>query len=174
MPHTAVDYLVAVLVISSGAVVGRTLLVAPHPNGERIWLAWVDIGDGKPFQIVFGGNYKVRRGDLVAVAPPGTPAVVLDNLYGPRRRKMRKRNYRGQPSHGMFCSLDELGWFVGSPDEVAILRGLPPGFPLDRLPPHRRAQHVARPCSLSDWDMLDKADTVVMDPIKEPIAASVF
>jgi tRNA-binding EMAP/Myf-like protein len=151
-----------VLVVHTGAIVGRVLRVTDHPNGQRIWLACVDVGDGQPVQIVFGGEHKVQRDDLVPVAPPGIRAVVLDNLDGPRRRrKMRKRNYRGQPSHGMFCSLDELGWYIGGPNEVAILRDLPVGFKLDDLPPHRRAEHVSRPRCFRH---LDTADTGIMEP----------
>jgi tRNA-binding EMAP/Myf-like protein len=144
-----------VIVVHSGAVVGRALLVTPHPNGQKIWLAWVDVGDGDPVQIVFGGKHMVERGDLVPVAPPGVRAVVLDNLDGKRRRTMRRRRYRGQPSHGMFCSLAELGWYMGGPDEVAILQYLPVGFRLDDVPANRRPNVVKRPLSFHCWETSD-------------------
>jgi tRNA-binding EMAP/Myf-like protein len=159
----------AVLVVHTGATVGRVLHVNDHPNGQKIWLARVDLGDGSsPVQIVFGGQYKVRPGELVPVARPGLRAVLLDRKAGPRTRKMRRRNYRGESSHGMFCSLDELGWFVGGPDEVVILQGLKPGFALDGIPPHRRALHVRRPTCLLEFET---ANTVTMDVISDPAPA---
>lgn len=64
-------------------------------------------------------------GDMVPLAPPG---ALL-----PGRKKMRRRRYRGQASHGMFCSLSELGWDPNGPDEVVLLRGdLEPGQSLDQ------------------------------------------
>jgi hypothetical protein len=42
----------------------------------------------------------------------------------------------------MLCSLDELGWIRGGPDEVAVLCDLAPGDSLDDLPVHRRAAVV--------------------------------
>jgi len=147
--------------------------VRDHPNAQRIWLARVDLGDGQwPVQIIFGGEYKVRPGESVAVAKPGVRTYVSSDDGRLRRKRMRKRNYRGQPSHGMFCSLDELKWFTGGPDEVAILHGLRPGFQLDCLPPHRRADYVVRPHSLSNWDTLEQATTVVMDVIKDDQSGS--
>lgn len=152
------------LVIHTGAIAGRVLQVRDHPDGDKIWLARVDLGDGGwPVQIVFGGAYRVRPGEVVPVAPPGLRSVALDSDARVRKaKKMRKRSYRGQPSHGMFCSLDELGWYRGGPDEVAILRNLKPGTPLDTIPSCERANYVVRPrCFLE----LATADTGKMQPI---------
>jgi hypothetical protein len=44
----------------------------------------------------------------------------------------------------MLCSLDELGWAQGGPDEVAILHGLNPGDSLDNIPAECRADIVVR------------------------------
>jgi tRNA-binding EMAP/Myf-like protein len=100
--------------------------VRDHPNGDRIWLADVDLGrGGQPVQIVFGGEPVVRPDSLVPVAPPGS------RLHGV---KMRRRNYRGQASYGMLCSLAELGWDPGVTDRVAMLAPsarLKPGTSLD-------------------------------------------
>jgi tRNA-binding EMAP/Myf-like protein len=127
-----------------GACVGKVLKVCTHPKGTRIWLTSVDLGDGAdPLQIVFGGKLKLNGGELVAVAPPGSRAVVqTPGLTEQRVKKMRVRRYRGERSHGMLCSLDELGWVRGGPDEVAILCGLEPGFELDSLSPSERPQVV--------------------------------
>jgi tRNA-binding EMAP/Myf-like protein len=131
---------------SSGAVAGLVHTVATHPNGQLIWLAYVDIGNtANPVQIIFGGQYLVQPGELVPVAPPGAQVVVVDGRRTRRVRRMRSRQFRGLRSHGMLCSLDELGWLEGGPDEVAILRGLRPGDPLDDIPVELRPVYVERP-----------------------------
>ncbi|MGH3878423.1 MAG: hypothetical protein ACRDSK_15450 [Actinophytocola sp.] len=152
-----------VLVVDSDAIVGRVLHTGAHPNGERIWLARVDLGNGKPVQIVFGGRYKVRPAELVPVAPPGARVTALNGLTVPRTKKMRNRKYRGERSHGMLCSLDELGWTVGGPDEVAILCGLRPGDSLDCIATHLRSDHVVRPRPLQQA----RAKPLVLDRITQ-------
>jgi len=105
--------------------VGRVVKVRPHPAGERIWLADIDIGTGYHVQIVWGGLAVVEEGSLVPVAPPGAW------LPG---GKMRRRRYRGEISEGMLCSLAELGWNPLVTDRVALLdesAGLCPGDSLD-------------------------------------------
>ena len=146
------------MIVTAGAVVGRVLEVQNHPNGEAIWLATVDIGEQK-LKIVFGGKHKVKADDLVPVAPPGARVQVQPaDLYNPARiRKMRVRRYRGERSHGMLCSLDELGWCVGAPDEVAVLRGLLPGDCLHPLSEDERRKYVERPDSLQLADVDDAA-----------------
>jgi tRNA-binding EMAP/Myf-like protein len=99
--------------------------VGTHPRGDHIWLAAVDLGEGQKVQIVWGGEPVVRAGDLVPVAPPGS------RVHG---KKMRRRNYRGQSSFGMLCSLAELGWNPDVKDRVALLSstvGLSSGDSLD-------------------------------------------
>ena len=125
----------------AGAVVGLIVGVTGHPNADEIWLAQVDLGNGAPVQIVFGGNLRLLAGDLVPAAPPGSKAVTLSDK-GPGTRKIRARRYRGTRSHGMLCSLSELGWLEHSPDEVALLVGLPPGHSLDDVPVGLRAGFV--------------------------------
>lgn len=108
---------------TEGVVAGRVLAVNPHPNADFIRLATVDLGRGQAVQIVFGGPPIVRSGHLVPVAVPGARL--------PGVKKMRRRNYRGQSSYGMLCSLAELGWDPAGPDEVALLRNVQPGDSLD-------------------------------------------
>jgi len=99
--------------------------VRVHPRGDHIWLADVDLGGDQVVQIVWGGKRILRPNHLVPVAPPGS------RLNG---TKMRRRTYRGQVSHGMLCSLAELGWDPTSTDRVALLSAstnLPPGTRLD-------------------------------------------
>lgn len=123
------------IIAVAGAQVGRAIHVRAHPNGERIWLVDVLLSTANPtIQIVFGGTRIIQEDELVPVAPPGAKATVRDPESGfTRVKKMRARNYRGQRSHGMLCSLDELGWLSGGPNEVAVLRGLPVGKTLDHL-----------------------------------------
>jgi tRNA-binding EMAP/Myf-like protein len=106
-----------------GVVAGKVIEVSVHPNGEYIRLATVDIGPIK-VQVVFGGPAVVAAGDLVPVALPGVRL--------PGRKKMRRTKFRGEVSHGMFCSTSELGWEADGPDEVALLKpdGLEPGSSL--------------------------------------------
>ncbi|GAB1508538.1 hypothetical protein [Actinophytocola sp. KF-1] len=136
------------------AVVGEIVHLRSHPNAERIWLADVRSSrHGRPEQIVFGGTRKLRRGDLVAVAPPGT---LVQESHKDRPRRMRARSYRGQRSHGMLCSLDELGWARGGPNEVAVLKDLRPGFVLDELDPD------LRPAVVKKWERsIDTVDTMI-------------
>ena len=96
------------LVATRGVVVGRVVKVRPHPGGERIWLADVDIGVDYQPQIVWGGVPIVEAGNLVPVAPPG--AWLPATKVRPRPYKIRRRRYRGEVSQGMLCSLAELGW----------------------------------------------------------------
>ena len=124
---------------------GRVANVRPHPNGEHIWLADVDIGRPELLQIVWGGIPILEASYLVPVAPPGSwlPAG-----------KIRRRNYRGQASNGMLCSLADLGWDLSSTDCVAIVddaAGLKPGEPLDGF--DRNWQTIVRsPIHLSNGD----------------------
>ena len=126
-----------------GAMVGVVEEVRDHPNGQRIWLALVRWGTDDRHQIVFGGGYELGPGELVPVAPPGSRITVESGAPSLRVRKMRARRYRGERSHGMLCSLAELGWVTECPDEVATLRDLPVGASLDEVPAERRVDVVA-------------------------------
>lgn len=149
-----------VIVSVAGALVGEIVRLESHPNASKIWLAHVRISRRRlPVPIVFGGTRKLRRGDLVAVAPPGARVTVRGH---DKPKKMRARNYRGVRSVGMLCSLNELGWAVGGPDEVALLRNLKPGYPLDELPPEERPGVVRK------WvEVIEGSDTIAMDAIDD-------
>jgi phenylalanyl-tRNA synthetase beta chain len=102
-----------------GVLVGRVIEIHPHPDGELIWLARVDIGTDHQPQIVWGGVPVVTEGSLVPVALPGTwlpPTKDKLSSY-----KIRRRRYRGEISEGMLCSRAELGWDASATDRVALL-----------------------------------------------------
>jgi hypothetical protein len=104
-------------------------------------LADVDTGRTAPVRIVFGGEHRLFGGELVPVAPIGSR---IHELRGMRHRwkKMRARRYREEWSHGMLCSLDELGWIPYGPNKVAVLRDLTPGQHLDELTADHRPEVV--------------------------------
>jgi phenylalanyl-tRNA synthetase beta chain len=131
-------------VSTSGVIVGRVIDVQPHPNGERIRLALVDVGDDEKVQIVFGGIDNVLPGAYVPVAPPGARVPV-------QRRKMRRERFRGSSSHGMLCSLLDLGWALSAPDEVAQLHRVKIGDPLDDITADRQRRIVLRSTGRVRW-----------------------
>ncbi|CAM3752707.1 phenylalanine--tRNA ligase subunit beta [Mesobacillus zeae] len=84
----------------SGLVVGHVIECEKHPNAEKLNKTLVDIGEEEPVQIVCGAA-NVAKGQKVAVATVG--AVLPGNF------KIKKAKLRGESSHGMICSLQELG-----------------------------------------------------------------
>lgn len=85
---------------ATGCVIGYVEEVYPHPEADKLRVCRVDIGDDEPKQIVCGAP-NVRSGQKVIVAKVG--AVLPGNV------KIRKATLRGVESHGMICSLQELG-----------------------------------------------------------------
>jgi tRNA-binding EMAP/Myf-like protein len=136
-----------------GVVAGRVVKVRPHPYGEHIWLADVNIGDDYLPQIIWGGVPIVKDGCLVPVAQPGAWLPATKDKPSPY--KIRPRNYRGVRSEGMLCSLAELGWNASVTDRVALLNP---------------AAHLRAGDSLDDryvdWQL------IVMSEINLPQAAS--
>ena len=107
-----------------GLVVGKVLGKEKHPNADKLSLCKVDIGDAaNPLQIVCGAT-NVAAGQFVPVATVGT-VLPLDF-------KIRKSKIRGEVSHGMICSQNELG--IGSDaDGIWVLPGnLTPGEKLSK------------------------------------------
>ncbi len=84
----------------AGIRIGRVVAHERHPNADRLSLCRVDLGDGEPVDIVCGAP-NVGAGQKVAVASPGTRL--------PDGTKLKKTKIRGVVSHGMICSLRELG-----------------------------------------------------------------
>jgi phenylalanyl-tRNA synthetase beta chain len=101
----------------SGVVVGRVVELNPHPNADRLQVARVDIGQGKPLQIVCGAP-NVR----VAMCAP----VALLGAILPGGVEILASELRGVASQGMLCSARELGLT----DSAAGLLALPADSPL--------------------------------------------
>jgi phenylalanyl-tRNA synthetase beta chain len=98
-----------------GVVVGKVLTCIQHPNADRLKITTVDLGDGKPVQIVCGAP-NVAVGQKVPVATIGT--VLYDNKG--EGFKIKKGKIRGEESHGMICAEDELGLGKGH-DGILVL-----------------------------------------------------
>lgn len=87
-----------------GVVVGHVLSCEKHPNADKLQLTKVSIGNDTTLQIVCGAP-NVTKGVKVAVATIGT------TLYTPEGEAwvIKKGKIRGEESHGMLCSENELG-----------------------------------------------------------------
>ena len=98
-----------------GIVVGKVLTCIQHPNADRLKVTTVDLGDGKPLQIVCGAP-NVAAGQKVPVATIGT------TLYDDKGEGfiIKKGKIRGEESHGMICAEDELGLGTGH-DGILVL-----------------------------------------------------
>lgn len=80
-------------------VVGHVLTKEKHPEADKLNITTVDVGD-ETLQIVCGAP-NVEAGQYVIVCKPGGRL--------PGGVKIKKAKLRGVESHGMICSLAELG-----------------------------------------------------------------
>lgn len=80
-------------------VVGYVESVAPHPEADKLSICQVNVGD-QTQQIICGAP-NVRPDSYVIVVLPGGRL--------PGGLKIKKAKLRGEESHGMICSLDEIG-----------------------------------------------------------------
>ncbi len=93
-----------------GLRVARVEEARPHPNADRLTLCRVDAGDGDAVDVVCGAP-NVVEGALYPYVPPGATL--------PGGLAIEARSIRGEESHGMLCSEEELG--LGR-DAAGILR----------------------------------------------------
>ena len=110
--------------VFSGVVVGEVIELTPHPQADRLQVARVDSGQGKPWQVVCGApNVRVgMRAPLAllgAVLPDGTQIVAAE--------------LRGVASQGMLCSARELGLAESSEGLLELPEDSPLGEDLRRL-----------------------------------------
>lgn len=80
-------------------VVGKVLSITRHTNSDHMWICQVDVGEDAPVQIVTGAQ-NVKEGDFVPVAKHESTL--------PGGVKIKSGKLRGEPSHGMLCSIAEL------------------------------------------------------------------
>ncbi|MCB0422054.1 MAG: phenylalanine--tRNA ligase subunit beta [Bdellovibrionales bacterium] len=92
-------------------VVGKIVEKGQHPDADKLSVCMVDIGAKESQQIICGASNH-KQGDHVVVALPGA------NLPGDF--SIKKSKIRGVESHGMLCSLSELG-FADSSEGIIIL-----------------------------------------------------
>ncbi|MBR3972675.1 MAG: phenylalanine--tRNA ligase subunit beta [Oscillospiraceae bacterium] len=81
-------------------VVGKVVSMVRHPNSDHMFICQVDVGKEELVQIVTGAQ-NVHEGDLVPAA--------LHNSWLPGGVHITKGKLRGEKSHGMLCSFEELG-----------------------------------------------------------------
>jgi phenylalanyl-tRNA synthetase beta chain len=110
-----------------GVVLGLVESCEKHPDADKLKLTIVDIGSEK-LAIVCGAP-NVAVGQKVAVATIGT---VLYTENGDNFT-IKKGKIRGQDSHGMLCSENELGLGIGSDGIMVLETKLPVGTPLAKL-----------------------------------------
>jgi phenylalanyl-tRNA synthetase beta chain len=106
--------------------VGVVLDAAKHPNADRLQLTHVDVGEGKPYQIVCGA-WNFGAGAKVAVALPG---ATLPNGLTLERRKLR-----GEVSEGMILAEDEVDLGADHDGIMVLDEALAPGTPLADVRP---------------------------------------
>lgn len=104
-----------------GVRVGRVLDARPHPNADRLTLCRVDVGDGRPVDVVCGAP-NVVEGTAYPYVPPG------ERLPG--GLEIETRTIRGEESRGMLCSEQELELGPDQAGIMALPADLEPGRPL--------------------------------------------
>ncbi len=98
-----------------GIVVGQVLTCVKHPNADKLSVTTVDVGQGSPLNIVCGAP-NVAAGQKVIVATVGTELHMGDKSF-----TISKTKLRGEPSEGMICAEDEIG-FGSSHDGIMVLK----------------------------------------------------
>jgi len=83
----------------SKVVVGKIEKIAPHPDADKLQLAFVDVGNKEDLKIVCGAK-NIKPGQKVPLALLGGSVPGM---------KIEARKIRGIASEGMLCSQRELG-----------------------------------------------------------------
>ena len=84
----------------SNVVVGKIEEIKQHPNADKLVVCQVNVGEEELVQICTGAK-NVCEGDIIPVAKV--------NSTLPGGIKIKKGKLRGEASHGMLCSAEELG-----------------------------------------------------------------
>ena len=90
-------------------VIGQILKIERHPDADKLVVCQVDIGEDAPIQIVTGAP-NVEEGQMVPVVRAGGGvAGGHDGKMTPGGIPIKTGKLRGVESHGMMCSIEELG-----------------------------------------------------------------
>ena len=84
----------------TGVITGKVAEISKHPDSTHLWVCKIDVGDGKPLQILTGAQ-NVHQYDIVPVAMVGS--------HLPKGMTLEPVKMRGLDSFGMLCSAEELG-----------------------------------------------------------------
>jgi phenylalanyl-tRNA synthetase beta chain len=106
--------------------VGVVLTADKHPSADRLQLCTVDVGDGKPAQIVCGA-WNFGAGATVAVALAGATL--------PNGLTLERRELRGEVSEGMILAEDEVDLGTDHEGIIVLADGPKPGTPLGEVIP---------------------------------------
>ncbi|MEH8018309.1 phenylalanine--tRNA ligase subunit beta [Rheinheimera muenzenbergensis] len=172
MAGLEVDGIEPVAGVFSGVVVGEVVECGPHPDADKLQVTKVNIGTDELLDIVCGAK-NCRLGLKVAVATVG--AVLPGDFV------IKKAKLRGQPSHGMLCSLSELGMADASDGIIELPQDAPVGqcirqylelddhiIEVDLTP--NRADCLGIKGLAREVGVLNKLD--VCQPVITPVAAS--
>ena len=97
-----------------GIVIGEVLTSAKHPDADKLTVNTVNVGKGKPLNIVCGAP-NVSAGQKVPVALVGSFVH-----KGEEKFEIKKSKIRGAISEGMICAEDEIG-LGKSHEEIMVL-----------------------------------------------------
>ncbi len=90
-------------------VVGEILSCEDHPNSDHLHVCMVNVGEGEPLQIVCGAPNVAAGQKVPVVLEGGSVAGSRDGDKNPEGIKIKAGKLRGVESHGMICSIEELG-----------------------------------------------------------------
>lgn len=119
-------------------VLGAITEVKAHPNADRLVLATVEYGIGKPEQVVTGAPNLLSYKDKGILNPPLLSPLALEgaevydgHAEGRQRMILKEKALRGIPNRAMVCSAKELG-LGDAHDGILLLEGInaKPGTPL--------------------------------------------
>ncbi len=90
-------------------VVGKVLTCEAHPNSDHLHVCTVDVGSGEPLQIVCGAPNVAVGQKVPVVLEGGRVAGSKDGDAAENGIEIKAGMLRGVESHGMICSIEELG-----------------------------------------------------------------
>lgn len=90
-------------------VVGRVLTCEKHPDSDHLHVCTVDAGTGSPLQIVCGAPNVAAGQKVPVVLEGGRVAGGHDGSKTEGGIEIKAGKLRGVESHGMICSIEELG-----------------------------------------------------------------